>query len=88
VQEYKSKPFVLLGVNSDSREKLKELIDRNEVTWTSFWDGGNIYGPIAKSWNVRGWPSQVVIDRKGVIRFKGRGVNIDPLVARLLAEKP
>ena len=87
VARMKDKPFALLGVNSDSKERLKEAIEREKITWRSWWDGGNTRGPIATKWNVKGWPTIYVLDAKGVIRYKGvRGKKMDEAVDTLLAE--
>jgi hypothetical protein len=80
-------PFALIGVNSDSREKLQETIAREHMTWRSFWDGGDTSGPIATRWNVSGWPTIYVLDHEGVIRFRGpRGAALDAAVDQLLRE--
>ena len=73
VERMKDKPFALIGVNSDKKDRVQEAIERENITWRSFWDGGNTRGPIAKSWGVRGWPTIYVIDDKGVIRYKWAG---------------
>ncbi len=71
VKKMEGRPFVLLGVNSDTdREALKETLKKEEITWRSFWNGGSKSGPIATKWNLRGWPTLYVIDAKGVIRYK------------------
>jgi hypothetical protein len=87
VQQFKSKPFVLLGVNSDPREKLDAIMKNQTVTWRSFWDGGDPRGPIAREFNVMGWPMVYVIDRKGKIQFKGHHEEVDDLLAKLVDEK-
>ncbi|WP_406694252.1 TlpA disulfide reductase family protein [Singulisphaera sp. Ch08] len=70
-ERLKDRPFVLLGVNSDKeREALKATSIAKGITWRSWFDGGSPYGPIASRWNVYGWPTIVVIDKAGVIRFK------------------
>jgi len=72
VERLKDRPFVLLGVNSDKdRAALKAESAEKGITWRSWFDGGNTRGPIATRWNVQGWPTIVVIDKAGVIRFKG-----------------
>jgi hypothetical protein len=87
VERLKDKPFALLGVNSDPKEKAKAALERENISWRSFWDGGNTSGPIATQWNVRGWPTIYVLDHKGVIRFKNvRGEAMDKAVETLLAE--
>jgi peroxiredoxin len=87
VKEMQDKPFVLLGVNSDpSKEFLKQVIDREKMTWRSWWDGGNTSGPIASQWNVSGWPTLYVIDHKGIIRHKWVGSPGDKVLDETLAE--
>ena len=87
VKKLENKPFALLGINSDPKEKLKEAMNRENITWRSWWDGGDTGGPIATAWGVRGWPTIYVLDHKGVIRFKNvRGEAMDKAVDRLLEE--
>jgi hypothetical protein len=72
VKRLESKPFALLGINSDrSREELKSVIEKEKMTWRSFFDGQG--GPIAKDWKIQGWPTLFVIDAKGVVRYKWIG---------------
>jgi hypothetical protein len=87
VKRLKDKPFALLGVNSDEdREALKKVIEKEEITWPSWWNGGT-EGPIAKKWNVTGWPTIYIVDHKGVIRFKNkRDKAMDEAVDKLLSE--
>jgi hypothetical protein len=68
VKKLEGRPFVLLGVNSDAdRETVKKVMAREKLTWRSFWDGGSTDGPIARQWNVSGWPTLYLIDHRGVI---------------------
>jgi hypothetical protein len=74
VSKLAGKPFVLLGVNSDrDREALKKTLVDEKITWRSFWNGGSTGGPISNEWGVRGWPTLVLIDHKGVIRNRWEG---------------
>lgn len=71
-ERLEKQPFVLLGINSDrDREKLKSAIIAEEITWRSWFDGAASDGPIAKRWNVQSWPTIIVLDKEGVIRFRG-----------------
>ena len=46
VSKLKDKPFVLLGINSDqNRDELKKVLEKEQITWRSWWDGGKIGGP-------------------------------------------
>jgi hypothetical protein len=87
VQKLQSKPFVLVGVNSD-RDKavFKDTAAKEQVTWPCFFDESTS-GPIATAWNVHGWPTIYVIDAKGVIRHRDlRGEALEKAVDDLVAE--
>ncbi len=86
VKRLADKPFVLLGINSDrDREELREIMEQEKITWRSWWDGGSTSGPIARQWNVHGWPTVYVLDHQGVIRHKDlREKELDDAVDALL----
>jgi hypothetical protein len=87
VKRLEGKPFALLGVNSDPKERLEQVLVKEKITWPSWWDGGDTSGPIASRWNVNGWPTIYVLDHKGVIRFKEpSSEELDQAVDSLLAE--
>ena len=87
VKRLEGKPFALLGVNSDPKDRLRQAMKKENITWRSWWDGGNTGGPIAKAWNVSGWPTIYVLDAKGVIRYKNvREKEMDKAVDKLLEE--
>jgi hypothetical protein len=81
-------PFALIGVNSDPLENVQAALERENITWRSFWDGGDTSGPIATRWNVSGWPTIYVLDHEGRIRYRDvRGEAMDAAVDTLLAER-
>ena len=81
VETMQNKPFVLIGVNSDtSKDKAKAAIEREKMTWRSFWNGGSTSGPISTKWNIHGWPTMYVVDHKGVIRHKWLGSPGDKVI--------
>ena len=87
VKKLESKPFALIGINSDTdKAKLREAMEEEKITWRSFWNGGSTAGPISKQWNVRGWPTLIVIDHKGVIRQKYLGSPGDEVLDRVIEE--
>ena len=87
VEKLKDKPFALIGINSDPRETAQKALEEENLTWRSWWDGGNTSGPIASKWNVHLWPTIYVLDDKGVIRYKNvRGPAMETAVETLLAE--
>ena len=85
VEKMKGKPFALIGVNSDSKEKVQAALKRENITWRSFWDGGKTGGPIATQYGVRSWPTIYVIDHEGIIRYKDvHGEAMDNAVDELI----
>jgi hypothetical protein len=65
------KPFALLGINSDAdRNALKQLLQDENITWPSWWDGGGTSGPIATRWQLTTWPTIYILDADGVVRYK------------------
>jgi peroxiredoxin len=70
VEQLDGKPFVLLGIPSCDRvEEAKTAAEKYELNWPSFQDTRE--GPISKAYNVSSWPTIFVLDRKGVIRYRG-----------------
>jgi hypothetical protein len=66
----------LIGVNVNGYDakKLKEVMDKEKLTWRSFADPGPLgQGAITTQWNLPGTPTYYVIDHKGVIRHKWVG---------------
>jgi len=87
VKRLEGKPFALIGVNSDPKDRVRQAMKKENMTWRSWWDGGSTEGPIAKAWNVSGWPTIYVLDAKGVIRYKNvRENEMDKAVDKLLTE--
>src|SRR5262245_8605515 len=85
VNRLADKPFALIGVNSDQdREKLKETMKEEKITWRSFWNGGSTSGPISTTWNVQGWPTLYIFDAEGVIRHKFLGSPGDKVLDEVI----
>ena len=88
VKRLEKRPFALIGINSDTnREALKPVLEKEQITWRSFWNGGSTNGPISNAWKVQGWPTIYVLDGSGTIRARNvRGEAMDRVVDTLLAE--
>jgi hypothetical protein len=88
VKRLENRPFALIGVNSDmDRDDLKKVLKKEQITWRSFWNGGNTSGPISSAWKVQTWPTLYIIDCTGTIRFRDvRAEAMDSLVDALLEE--
>ncbi len=88
MKRLEGKSFALLGVNSDSKERVRRAVKKENITWRSWWDGGSTDGPIANAWNVKGWPTIYVLDAKGVIRHRDiRDKDLDDAIDTLLKEE-
>jgi hypothetical protein len=69
VTKYQNRPFVILGVNSDTdRTCIKQAIARQAITWRSWWADG-VAGAIPRLYQVERWPTLYLLDGRGMIRF-------------------
>jgi thiol-disulfide isomerase/thioredoxin len=87
VTKMKKRPFVLLGVNVDKRAEAASIQRKNVTNWRSWQDGPN--GPIGAKWQIKGYPTVFILDRKGTIRYAGSAGNwefYDQFIKNLLAE--
>ena len=72
VKRFGGQPFVLLGVNADpTREQLRQVEAKANLTWASWQDGRG--GPIARAYEVRAFPTLILIDQSGAIRLRLEG---------------
>lgn len=87
LERHKDKPFAIVGVNCDSKERHRTVLDLKKVTWRSWWDGRD--GPLARKWNVSTYPTLYILDHDGVIRFKDlRDKELDAAVDQLIKDVP
>jgi len=84
------RPFVFLGVNCDNeKETLQQVSFRQELNWQNWWNGGSS-GPFTSRYGVKSWPTTLVLDANGVVRYRGRpGPEMEQTVEMLVrkAEK-
>ncbi|MCA8952843.1 MAG: redoxin domain-containing protein [Planctomycetes bacterium] len=88
MEEWKDKPFALVGVNSDQTvERAKKAIEENDLNWRSFQNRPkDAERAISDDWAVRGWPTVVVLDPEMKIRYRGHDGDAATKVARGLIE--
>ena len=85
VQEMQGRPFVLLGVNNDDElDTVKASVKKNKINWRSFYDGSG--GPIVRAFNIRAFPTIMLIDHNGVIKFDSIRQNLDEEIEKLVSE--
>ena len=87
VERHDSESFTLLGINTgDSEETFREKSKELGVTWTCAYQG-QFETPIADLYQVEAYPTILVLDAEGRIRYKNvRGQALTDAVAKLLAE--
>jgi thiol-disulfide isomerase/thioredoxin len=93
-ERMKGRPFALVGVNGDpNRERAMRAVEKEKITWPSFWSTEGRYGPIPTAWNVQSWPTIYLLDPNGVVRFKGEDIEllnqkIDQLLGQFADKTP
>ncbi|HJS24362.1 MAG TPA: redoxin domain-containing protein [Pyrinomonadaceae bacterium] len=66
-------PFVLIGISSDSDEaEWKEFTAKNQMSWAQYRDKDR---RIQRAFAVRSFPTYIVIDHEGVVRFRSEGLS-------------
>jgi len=72
VEQYRGRPFAILGVNGDlDRETFRLTREKERLAWDSVWDGRGC--PNALLWGIQGYPTVFLLDQQGVIRFQSLG---------------
>lgn len=68
-KKYSKEPsFVLIGISSDTDdERWKEFTEKNKMVWPQYRDRDR---RILRAFNVREFPTYVVIDHEGIVRFQ------------------
>src|SRR5262249_14208757 len=67
-ERLKDKPFVLVSVNDDDeKETFVEFLKKEPLPWVNWWQGEG--GVSVEGWEFDGYPSLLVLDHKGTIRY-------------------
>jgi peroxiredoxin len=87
IEKFKDRPFALLAVCADGDpEQGHKTAEEHGMNWPCWFDGEN--GPIARDYNVLGWPTFYLIDKQGRIASKIRDrENMDIEIVKLLEKK-
>ncbi|MFT3992044.1 MAG: redoxin domain-containing protein [Luteolibacter sp.] len=80
-EKFKDKPFVVVGVNGDSVETLRNLEGANTVTWRNFSDPTQ---QLAKEYRVTAVPLVYVLDGERKIHYAGGPGSFVELTAEAL----
>lgn len=81
VQKFSPSLFALVGVNADpTPESLQATQQKAGLTWKSFHDGPN--GPLCAAWGIEAFPTLVLLDQQGKVRWRQTGVADPALIDR------
>ena len=87
-QEKHKENLVVIGINSgDSKEKIQEFVDKHGYTWTQLMsDKANTPNNFVNRFNVQGFPTKFIVDRRGTIvkKYLGGGEEAFQLLEELL----
>jgi peroxiredoxin len=84
IEKFKDQPFALLAVCADGNsEQGRKTAEEHGMNWPCWFDGE--HGPIARDYNVLGWPTFYLIDKEGRIASKIHDrEHMDIEIAKLL----
>jgi len=69
----KEPSFVLIGVSTDAEEGVwREFTTKEKMIWPQYWDRDR---RVVRAFGVRAYPTYVVIDHEGIIRFRTSGTS-------------
>jgi thiol-disulfide isomerase/thioredoxin len=85
-RRFQGQPFVVLSVSLDNdMEKWRSFVNKNEMTWLQYRDGG-FGGDIAKLFGVNAIPATFTIDADGVLEDQHVGdADIEGKLKKLIA---
>jgi thiol-disulfide isomerase/thioredoxin len=87
VKRMEGRPFTFLGINCDEKiETVRQVSLQQQLNWRNFCNGG-ARGPFTDRYGVHSWPTTLVLDANGVVRFRGHpGQGMDQAVEQLVCE--
>jgi len=80
-RKLKDRPFVVIGVNNDTLEKLRKLEGSDQVTFKNFSDPTN---QLAGKFRIGSWPLVYVLDGERKIHYSGKPGSFAELTAEAL----
>lgn len=72
-RKYAAKAFQLVGISSDEDEDAwKRFVESQHMDWTEYLDSS---GELQQAFKIESFPTFIVVDKDGVIRFRQSGVG-------------
>lgn len=88
VDAHPGERFAILGISVDAElHILTDFMEDEPMPWVHWYVGAG--SELGRRWNVTGYPTYVVVDRNGVILFRGH--DLDPaikVIDQALADEP
>ncbi len=80
-KKYSGKAFQLVGVSSDDDESVwRTFIEAQKMDWAEYID---LSGAVLKAFEIESFPTYIVVDKDGVIRFRQSGFGEELTQAEL-----
>ena len=92
-RELHSKGLEIVGISGDApgdegRKMLADYIKEKAIPWPNLWDGKGPNDGTPLSWGISSWPTQFLVDRKGILRYTSDTKDRRATIEELLAESP
>jgi thiol-disulfide isomerase/thioredoxin/Flp pilus assembly protein TadD len=72
-KRYRNRPFEVVGISSDGDEEaLKGFLAKHRMDWPEYMDQS---GQVQEAFQVESFPTYIVLDKDGVVRFRQSGVG-------------
>jgi len=73
-KKYSRDAFILISVDvNDEEAKWREFIAQNKMNWTHARDSNS---KIQRSFQINAFPTYVLIDHEGIVRYRGKGAGL------------
>ncbi len=72
-EELKPRGFEIVGISGDvpgdqGKKLLADYVSDKKIPWPNFYDGQGQNAGYAQSWGISSWPTQFLVDKKGILR--------------------
>jgi peroxiredoxin/Tfp pilus assembly protein PilF len=72
-KRYAKEKFVLIGIDTrDAEETWRAFIAKNEMIWPQYRDHN---GAIQRAFEIRGFPTYILLDHEGIVRYRSIGTS-------------
>ena len=73
-EKFAGTDFEVLSVSADDKaETVIDFLEDEDLPWSHWHIGAG--GDVHKEWNIRGYPTYMLIDREGTLLARGHGLT-------------